>query len=116
MKTSEQLRDEGYVNPVVIDPPPNAIARLSKALDKAAAEGRGTKTINNLAGSLTFFNADTPFPGTRNTQTYAYIESPSGGAPLVSGYAAWQPQGPPDEPGVLLNDCYAVANEINALK
>lgn len=116
MKTSEQLSNEGFVNPVVIDPPPNAIARLSKALDKAVNEGRGTKTINNLADSLTFFNADSPFPGTRNTQTYAYFESPSGGPALVSGYETWRPQGPANEPGIELNDCYAVANEINALK
>lgn len=113
MITVEKLKDMKYENPVIIEPPTGALERLGKALAKATKEGRGERTLADL--QITFFNADSPFPGTKNTQTYACIETGSGGEPLISGYAAWRPQGPPGEPGVELYDCYEVANEINTL-
>ena len=114
MFTADQIAAKGFTNVVIIDAPTGALERLSKALDKAKAENRGTKSIEDVP--VTFFNADSPYPGTRNIQTYALVESPSGGEPLISGYVNWRPQGPPGEPGVELYDCYTVANEINALK
>lgn len=111
MPTATELQSKGYDNAVLIDPPPGAIDRLTKALAKAQVEGRGKRSIGDI--QIQFFNADSPYPGARNTQTYAYIEVASG-ASLVSGYALWEPQGT-DEVGKALYDCYTVANEINAL-
>lgn len=110
MPTAAELQSKGYENAVLIEPPPGAVDRLTKALDKAKLEGRGRRAISDI--QLQFFNADSPFTGNRNTQTYAYIEANNN--VLVSGYALWEPQGT-DQAGKALYDCYVVANDINAL-
>lgn len=110
MPTATELQNKGYDNAVLIPPPAGAIERLTKALDKAKAESRGKRGIGDI--QIQFFNADSPYPGARNTQTYAYIEANNN--VLVSGYALWEPQGV-DEVAKALYDCYTVANEINAL-
>ncbi len=110
MPTAAELQSKGYENATLIDPPVGALDRLGKALDKAKAEGRGKRSLSDI--QIQFFNADSPYPGARNTQTYAYIEA--GNNVLVSGYALWEPQGT-DDVGKALYDCYTVANEINAL-
>lgn len=112
MEIKAAIEALNYDNATLIDPPVGALDRLSKALAKATKEGRGTKTLADI--EIQFFNADSPTPGARNTQTYAYIQVPSG-ASLVSGYAAWMPAGV-DEVAKELYDCWTVANEINALK
>lgn len=112
MITAKELSDAGNTGAKLIDPPAGAVDRLTKALAKAVAEGRGKKTIDDI--TVTFFTAMSGFLSNMVEREYAYIENNSSPKSFVSDYDAWTPKGV-DEAAIALYDCYVVANEINAL-
>jgi hypothetical protein len=109
LPTQAYIEKLGYERVTLIAAPVGAFDRLHKALEKAKKEGRGTTSLDDLG--IQFFNAVDP----AGPNTYAAIERTSTGNVIVSDYKLWVPQGV-DDKAKELYDCYAVANEINALK
>lgn len=104
-----------HAEPELTGPPAGALDRLENALLKAKAEGRGKRTLIDLTWQ--FFTALEP-AGRVQYCAIALKNDPE--KVFISGYERWAPKTEgggkkKKEQNDELFDCWALANEINAL-